>query len=105
MLEQGAFYLSLFIFGMFFVYLIAEAIHIVVIKDTDSIKKVLLYIVAAVINIATLYAILKMPRCQWCEDHPYIHGTIFIAVVWGLMLLPILLPKKRRNKTNRQIWR
>lgn len=105
MLEKGAFYLSLFMFGMFFFYLIIEGIRIIITKDKDMMKKVFECFIAVLANIAVIYFLLKMPRCVWCEEHPYVYGAIFIAIFWGGMLYFLKSQDKRGNKTNRQIWR
>lgn len=95
MLEQGAFYLSFFIFSMFGVYLLAELIHIFVKKDTEAMKKLLFYAVAIIANLAVIYGILKLPRCLWCEEHPYLYTSLFLVIFFFILLYFI----KRQDKS------
>ena len=95
MLEQGSFYLSFFMFAMFGVYLLAELIHIFVVKDTNAMKKLLFYVVALIANLAVIYGILNLPRCLWCEEHPYLYSSLSIGVLFLILVYFI----KRQDKS------
>ena len=101
MLEQFAFYISLFMFGMFFVYLIAEGIHIIVIKDTEKIKEAVWCIIAIPANIILFWLLTKIPLpdrlLEWMRNNPFLTEIIGGAICISTICFFIKWQEKRKK--------
>lgn len=66
-------------------------------EKRQEVKKACEFILSAILNLAIIYYILKMPRCVWCEEHPNTFTAIGFFVLW----IPMLYFIMRHDKTNR----
>jgi len=98
MSETIMMWIGLFVFGMFVIYLIAEGVHIIVIKDKEKIKEVVLGIIAIPANLFLLWLLLKIPFPAWMKNYPYISMIITAAIWIAVVCLIIKLGEKRKQK-------
>lgn len=82
-------WVGLFIFGMFFIYLIAEGIHIIVIKDTEKIKEVALGIIAIPANLLLLWLLIKIPFPEWLLEWMR-NNTFLTEIIGGSICISII---------------
>lgn len=98
MSETIMMWIGLFIFGMFAIYLIAEGVHIIVIKDKEKIKEVALGIIAIPANILLIWLLLKIPFPAWMKNYPYLSAIITSAILIAIVCLIIKIYEKKGSK-------